>query len=90
MRRNRSGILRESQYQRWVAVSQERAAIAIFRRRQMEDGMGGAKIGMTMVGKRAGVIADLMTCFVVKKKYKSTRVRPRNTVRLVDWRDGRK
>jgi hypothetical protein len=90
MRRNRSGILRESQYHRWVAVSQERAAIAIFRRRQMEDGMGGAKIGMTMVGKRAGVIADLMTCFVVEKKYKSTRVQPRNAVRLVGWRDDRR
>lgn len=56
----------------------------------MEDGMGGAKIGMTMVGKRAGVIADLMTCFVVKKKYKSTIVQPRNAVRLVGWRDDRR
>jgi hypothetical protein len=56
----------------------------------MEDGMGGAKIGMTMVGKRAGVIADLMTCFVVEKKYKSTRVQSRNAVRLVGWRDDRR
>ena len=44
-----------------------------------EDGMGGAKIGMTMVGKRAGVIADSMTCSVVRKKYKSTRVQCRET-----------
>jgi hypothetical protein len=35
----------------------------------MEDG-SGAMIGMTVVGRRAGVIADTMTCIVVKK-YKS-------------------
>jgi hypothetical protein len=39
----------------------------------MEDGMGGATIGMTMVGRRAGVIADTMTCILVKK-YKSTKM----------------
>jgi hypothetical protein len=66
MRRNRSGILRESQDQRWVAVSQERAAIVIFCCKQMEDG-SGAMIGMTVVGRRAGVIADTMTCIAVKK-----------------------
>ena len=59
-----------------MALSQERAAIAIFRCKAIEDGMGGAMIGMTVVGKRAGVIADTMTCIVVKstevQKYKST------------------
>jgi hypothetical protein len=39
-----------------------------------EDGMCGARIGMTMVGRRAGVIADTMTCLVVEKKYMSTKV----------------
>jgi hypothetical protein len=38
--------------------------------------MGGATIGMTVVGKRAGVIADTMTCIVVKstevQEYNST------------------
>jgi len=42
----------------------------------VKDGMGGAKIGMTMVGRRAGVIADTMTCLVVKR-YRSTRVQSR-------------
>jgi len=37
---------------------------------------GGAKIGMTMVGRRAGVIADTMTCSLVNM-YKSTRVQCR-------------
>ena len=32
----------------------------------MEDG-SGAMIGMTVVGRRAGVIADTMTCIAVKK-----------------------
>jgi hypothetical protein len=57
-----------------VALSQERAAIAIFRCKLMENGLGGATIGTTVVGKRAGVIADTMTCIVVNE-YKSTRVR---------------
>jgi hypothetical protein len=78
MRRSRSGILREGQYQRRVAVSQERAAIVIFCCKQMEDG-SGAMIGMTVVGRRAGVIADTMTCIVVKK-YASTEVQEYNGV----------
>jgi hypothetical protein len=64
-----------------VALSQERAAIAIFGCKLMENGLGGATIGTTVVGKRAGVIADTMTCIVVKK-YKSTRVRRCDEV---DW-----
>jgi hypothetical protein len=86
MRRSRSGILREGQYQRRVAVSQEKAAIVIFCCKQMEDG-SGATIGMTVVGVRAGVIADTMTCIVVKKdvrEYRSTSTRVQRCDEM-DW-----